>query len=257
MVNINKINQMGGEAMNRRRIQDELLQKMLAEGKTYKEIGKAMGVSAAAICKRLKRIQAQTPPESLKALTPKEQSFAIAVASGQSRINAAMSSFDVTTRDSAKAIQKTLMKEPAVKLAIDDLMEFKGIGREFRVEKLRQHMDNPDPIVSLKSLDMAMKAADDAGDRRGKQLQDVKVVMSKTDLTEYRNPASFDQTPGGCAICSASIESLAGLCEICCTRYPALTDKITRHWAGDPCAVCEDDRRCYAFCNDCKAANHV
>lgn len=66
------------------------------------------------------------------------------------------------------------------------------------------------------------------------------------------NPSNFIRQQGICAICSCSTDS--GLCAICCTRYPSLTDKITRHWNGDPCASCQDDRRCYAFCNECQAA---
>lgn len=232
-------------------LNDDAVIELFKQGLSLAEIGRQLNVSSVAIHKKVKRLGLTRLPESLSKLTGKKQDFVLAVASGQSRINAAMSSFDVTTRDSAKALQQTLMKDPGVKLAISELMEVKGIGRDFRVEKLRQHIDNPDPIVSLKSLDMAMKAADDSGERRGKQLQDV-VVMSKADLTEYRNPASFDQTPGRCAICSASIE--AGLCEVCIKRYPTLTDKIIRHWNGDTCAVCEDDRRCYAFCKACKDA---
>lgn len=67
------------------------------------------------------------------------------------------------------------------------------------------------------------------------------------------NPAKFTRKAGRCSICSCNTDT--GLCEICIQRYPSLTDKIIRHWNGDPCAACEDDRRCYAFCNECHAAS--
>jgi hypothetical protein len=72
-----------------------------------------------------------------------------------------MQTYDVTTRESAKALQKTLMKDPAIATAITDLMESKGIGRDYRVEKLKEHLDSKDPVISLKSLDMAFKISGD------------------------------------------------------------------------------------------------
>lgn len=235
-------------------VNDEQLIKLFKQGETLAEIGRQLNVSSVAIHKKVKRLGLTRLPESMAKLTGKRQAFVLAVASGQSRINAAMSSFDVTSKASAKALQQELMKDPGVKLAIDDLMELKGIGRDYRIDKLKQHIDHHDPVISLKSLDMAMKAADDSGERRNRLPNDIKILFKDADLAEYRNPAGFTQIAGQCSICSVSSD--AGLCEICCKRYPALTDKIARHWAGDVCAVCEDERRCYAFCNECKA-NHA
>lgn len=178
--------------MNRRRIQDDLLQEMLSAGKSYKLIGEAMGVSSAAICKRLKRLKLQKPPESFNALTEKEKSFAIAVVSGQSRINAVMQTYDVTSRASAKSMQQDLMKDPDIKLAISELMERQGMGRAYRVEKLKQHLESPDPVISLKALDMSMKAADDAGERKGRNMPEITIVFREADLSQFVDTGAND-----------------------------------------------------------------
>jgi hypothetical protein len=54
-----------------------------------------------------------------------------------------------------------LLDKPEIQTAINELLEMKGYGREFRVEKLGQHMSSPDPVVSLKALDLGFKLSDD------------------------------------------------------------------------------------------------
>jgi len=149
-------------------IEDAKLIEGVKQGKSFKVIGTENNppVSHIAVFKRAKRLGlSRRLPQSLEKLTEKEKAFCLAVVNGQSRINAVMQTYDVTTRASAKALQKKIMESPKVKLAIDQLMEIKGIGKEFRIDLLGAHMRNPDPIVSLKALDMGMKIADDAGER--------------------------------------------------------------------------------------------
>ena len=230
-----------------RLIDDTKMIGLYKQGKSLKDIGKELNVSSVAIHKRIKKLNLKHLPESLEKLTHKEKSFVLAVAEGQSRTSAVMQTFDVSSRESAKALQTTLMKDPEIRLAIDDLMEMKGIGREYRIEKLKQHLEHPDPVVSLKSLDMAMKIADDSGERR-KDIPE-KVSFIKVDLTAYRNPDSFSRRQGECAICETSTND--DFCPACFGKYPVLTDKIIRHWNGDKCASCNDDRRCFDFCKAC------
>lgn len=243
--------------MKARKINDKELLEFLREGKkNQKEIAEHLGVSPVAIHKRIKRLNALQLPKSLENLTEKEKNFAIAVASGQSRTNAVMQSYDVTSRESAKALQQTLMKNPEIRTAIDDLMELKGIGREYRVEKLKQHLENPDPVVSLKSLDMAFKiAGDEEASKRQMQEKPALSFTQIADLTYFRNPASFDKLEGKCSICK--VETVENFCNACNKKYPVLIDKIIRHWNGDKCATCLDDRRCYDFCKACKAGLSV
>jgi phage terminase small subunit len=129
---------------------------MLNQGKSQKKIAIHFGVSPAAICKRVKRLLGKKP-ESFKNLTKKEQNFAIAIAGGENQTKAAVNSFNVSSMDSAKAIGCQLMKKPSVTMAIKDLMDFHGLDKSYRIAKLKEHVDNFDPNVSLKSLDLSFK----------------------------------------------------------------------------------------------------
>lgn len=134
---------------------DNTILKMLKNGKTQKEIAAHLGVSAPAICKRVKRLL--PPPESLQELTEKEQAFAVAISKGMTQTDAAMTAFDVTSRVSAKSLGCNLMTKPDIQVAVADLMQQQGLTRTYRVRKLKQHVDNRDPNVSLKALDQSWK----------------------------------------------------------------------------------------------------
>lgn len=137
---------------NRNKINNELLLKMLKEGKSQKEIAKIFSCSEPAISQRLFRLH--PPPQSLQKLSPERQKFCLEMAKGKSRIDAVMGSFSkITTRDSAKMTACNLMKEPDIR----DLMDYHGLPRSYRVVKLKSHVDNIDPFVSLKALDQSWK----------------------------------------------------------------------------------------------------
>ena len=138
-----------------RKTDDTTILQMLKDGRTQKEIAAHFGVSPAAICKRVKRLL--PPPESLQELTEKEQAFALAISKGMTQTDAAMASFDVTSRVSAKSLGCNLMTKPDIQLAVADLMQQQGLTRTYRVRKLKQHVDNRDPNVSLKALDQSWK----------------------------------------------------------------------------------------------------
>jgi transposase len=141
--------------MAQRKVDDNIVLQLLREGKNQREIADHFQVSPVAICKRLKRILPK--PQNLELLTPKEQKFVVAVAEGKSRTKAALESFDCTSRDSAKALQNTLMKKDDVKIAIAELMEIFGMNRPYRINKLKSHVDNADPGISLKALYQSFK----------------------------------------------------------------------------------------------------
>ncbi len=133
---------------------NDLLEK-LKQGKTQKEIAADLNVSPAAICKRLKRLL--PPPPSLTNLTVKQQKFCMEVSKGQTATQAALNSYDAGSRESAKVIGSQLLAEPDIKMAIQDLMDHHGLTRSYRVQRLKNHVDHRDPIVSLKALDMTFK----------------------------------------------------------------------------------------------------
>ncbi len=138
-----------------RKTDDTIILKLLKEGRTQKEIAKYFNVSPAAICKRLKRIKPL--PESFENLTDKEREFALQVSEGKSQTEAALLSYDCTSRDSAKSLGCSLMKKPDIQIAISELLQESGLTRRYRIYKLGEHVDNVDPGVSLKALDQSWK----------------------------------------------------------------------------------------------------
>jgi hypothetical protein len=145
-----------------RKIDDETLLAMIADGKEQKEAAAYFSVSPAAICKRLKRLQSSSLVILDKHnLTEKEKTFVMEKARGKTNTQAALVSYEAGSIQSAKVIGSQLMSKPEIRCAVDELLEQKGIGREFRVNKLGQHMNHADPVVSLKALDMGFKLSGD------------------------------------------------------------------------------------------------
>lgn len=170
--------------MTRKKIDDTLMLQMLQEGKSQKAIAQFFGCSPVAVSNRLKRLL--PPPQSLEALTEKEQRFAIEVAKGKTQTQAALSSYEVSSMESAKVIGSQLMAKPAVKLAIEDLLEHIGLSRTYRVQKLRQHVDNADPNVSLKALDMTFKLDDSYSPSKNVNMNVNPELYIPVDLSKYR-----------------------------------------------------------------------
>jgi phage terminase small subunit len=139
-----------------RKTDDREILRLLNEKVSQKDIAIRQGVSPAAICKRVK-ILANKLPRSFAKLSQKEQKFALSILEGKSQASAAVNSFNVSSSDSAKAIGCQLMKKPSVTMAIKDLMDFHGLDKSYRIAKIKEHVDNLDPNVSLKSLDMSFK----------------------------------------------------------------------------------------------------
>jgi len=62
-----------------------------------------------------------------KKLTEKEQKFALEIADGKNRTDAALNAYDCTTRQSAKALGIQKMQNFDVQLAVSDIID---VGRE-------------------------------------------------------------------------------------------------------------------------------
>lgn len=141
-----------------RKTDDSIILKMLEEGHTQKAVAQFFKVSPAAISKRVKRINAVLRVEkSLEGLTDKQKNFVIAVANGESATNAALSSFDCKGRDSAKTVGKELVRRDDVNTAISVLLAEEGLTRRYRVQKLKGHVNNVDPGISLRALDQTWR----------------------------------------------------------------------------------------------------
>ena len=139
-----------------RKTDDKVILQMLREGKTQKEIAEHFNVSGAAICKRVKKLL-NKKPESFERLTKKEQKFALSVAEGKTQTQAALDSHECSSLDSAKSMGHQLMQKPDIQTAVAELMQEEGLTRRYRVQKLKGHIDHPDPNVSLKGLDQSWK----------------------------------------------------------------------------------------------------
>ena len=137
------------------RINSEKLLKLLEQGKSQKECALILGVSPPAVCRRLKRLL--PPPKSLEDLTDKERKFVNHVVKGKSKTQAALASHDCSSLASAKSMGTQLVNKPAIKMAIQDLMEFEGLGRQYRIRRLKSHVDSRDPATSLRGLDISFK----------------------------------------------------------------------------------------------------
>ncbi len=145
------------ENMTRKTDDNKILQ-FLEEGRSQKEIAEFFSVSPAAICKRVKKIRTALKVEkSLEGLTDKQKKFCLEVSLGKTKTQAALDSFECSSRDSAKTIGKELMQKPDIQEAVANLMQEEGLTRRYRVQRLKSHIDHPDPNVSLKGLDQSWK----------------------------------------------------------------------------------------------------
>ena len=143
--------------MRERKTNDQEILRLLREGKNQKEIAQHFGVSPVAIHKRLKRLTLPPPPESLQKLTKKEQKFCIAMAQGKTQTQAAMDSYDVTSRESAKSMASQLMAKPEIQMSVTELMDYCGIDKPYRIKRLKQIIDSPDLGIAHKGLDMSFR----------------------------------------------------------------------------------------------------
>ena len=163
----------------------EELMALLDQGLTQKDAAERLGVTPAAISKRLKRL----PPPSLTKLTSKERTFVEFRAKGVSQTESVCQAYDVSSRQSAKALGHTLSKNPNISTALADLMEHHGIGRSRRVQKLAQHIENIDPTVSLKALDASFRI--DGYQTQGNAQE---VTIKLVDLSHFKMHYDDDKT---------------------------------------------------------------
>lgn len=142
----------------RKKINDALLLEMLNQGKQQKEIAAYFKVSPVAVCKRVKRLLSPTPESVLDKydLTDQQKAFVVEKAKGKTNTQAALQTYEVSSRKSAKVIGSQLMAEPVVRMALNELMET-YLPQHYRIRKLRSHADHADPVVSLKALDLSWR----------------------------------------------------------------------------------------------------
>jgi len=133
------------------------LQELLKSGKTQTECARYFGVSVPAVCKAVKRLKALELPPSLEKLTEKEKRYVLNRATGKSKAESALLSFDCDNYDSAKSLGYRLSKDPDVQVALSDLMAQEEIPRRRRIQRLKDLIESKDPSVVSKGLDLSWR----------------------------------------------------------------------------------------------------
>lgn len=175
--------------MTRRKIDDvklmELSKKVEAGEITQEDIAAYFGCSPAAVSKRIRLLSAHN---ALKGLTHQEQVFVLEKAKGRSNTAAARAAYECASIDSAKSLGHQVAQRADVQEAITTLMEHHGLTRSYRVLKLKEHVDSPDPGSSLRALEMSFKLADDFPANKNVNLNIDTLSLVKVDLSAYENP---------------------------------------------------------------------
>jgi predicted transcriptional regulator len=169
--------------MKARIISDEQIIDLHRRGLNQSQIGEALGVSNVAIHKRLKKILVM---QNLEKLTKKEQRFCLAVAEGKSRTQAVMEAYDVSSRESAKALQNTLSEKAEIQESITAIMDLQGLTRSSLIKVLKGHIFNEtDPNVSLRALDIGFKLSNSYPAQKNINLN-ANIDISPIDLSKYK-----------------------------------------------------------------------
>jgi hypothetical protein len=137
------------------------LKKLEEEGKSPEEITRHIGVSLSAYYRARKKLVRLTVPPSVQALTPKQRKFLELKSSGLSQTESALQAYDCETRKSAREIGSQLMKAPEITAAMSDWLQYVGMGRPRRAERLAEICENPDAQIALGGLKEALKCGGD------------------------------------------------------------------------------------------------
>jgi hypothetical protein len=106
------------------------------------------------------------------------------MAKGEGHVEAVLKSYDVADRKSAATMGLSLLKKPQITASIEQLMKYNGLSRDYRIRKLKDHVDNADPNVSLKALDMSFKLDSSYPPTKNVNLNAV-VTFHPVDLSKY------------------------------------------------------------------------
>ena len=142
-----------------------------------------------AVCKRIKRLLPK-PQQVLDKynLTDQQKRFVIEKVRGKTNTQAVLASYEVNSLQSAKVIGSQLMDKLEVKMAIGELMDYHGMGRSYRIGRLKDHIDNQDPVVSLKALDLSWRLD---GSYAPEKHINVEVRTSYLDMLHQQHGASL------------------------------------------------------------------
>jgi hypothetical protein len=173
----------------RRKTDDQTILRMLKEGKTQKGIAEYFRVSPVAICKRVKRLCPSPEMPHFDRLTDKEKRFVIEKARGRTATQAVMNSYEVTSRESAKAFGSELMAKDNIRQSIEELMNYHGLTKSYRIRRLKDVIDSPDLNITHKGLDTSFKLSGDYAPEKTAHLgininispEEMKAIQDRTE----------------------------------------------------------------------------
>lgn len=168
------------------KIDNKLLLQMVEEGHEQKSVAAHMGVSPAAICKRLALLRKRAACSAILDILPAGQGrFVTEVAlNGLSQTAAARLSYDCTD-SSAKSIGYALMHDDNVSQAITEILAIEGVTPRSLAKTLRRHLDSDaDPAVSLRAADMGFRLFGSYPATVTKNLN-LHAELSPVDLSKY------------------------------------------------------------------------
>lgn len=172
----------------------ELLQ-LSEQGMTGKAIAEMMGCSPAAVSKRLSRLRKQAPPDSLTRLSEKQQKFAVALAQGKTKTQAAMESFETASRDSAKSIGCKLASDPDIHLAVTDLLAQVGLTKRRRAERLADMVESADLGIVGRGLELTYKLDRSLVEQVEHRLDEASIRLWIESVKIPEQPEIVDITP--------------------------------------------------------------
>ncbi len=170
-----------------RRVDDEKLIQMLQDGVQQKTIAGQFGVTPQYINRRIKQLKSYQQPESFSKLTEKKKRFVLEKVAGKSNMVAVKSAYDVTSNESAKALGTTLMKDPDISVAIQDLMSQEGITRRRRIQRLRDMVECPDLSVAGKGLDMSFKLTGEYAPEKDRDTEFVHSIVKLIQIIKQQD----------------------------------------------------------------------
>ncbi|MCX5811095.1 MAG: terminase small subunit [Proteobacteria bacterium] len=166
-----------------KKIDNDKMLEMFKQGIPQKDIASHFNASCPAICKKLKRLLPQ--PENILDkynFTEQQQQFVIEKAKGKNNTQAALSSYETGSMQAAKVIGSNLMQKPEIQQSIAELMDGCGLTRQYRIRRLKQHVDSALPDISLKGLDMSFKLDNSYPPQRNVNLNVDIVPTSPVDI---------------------------------------------------------------------------
>jgi hypothetical protein len=105
---------------------------------------------------------------------------------GKTNLAAVQSAYDVTSKESGKALATQLMQDPDVKVAISDLFHQEGIGRRPRAKRLRAVIESNDLSVVTRGLTLAAQMAGEMAPERHEVIIDHQVILADLRAARQR-----------------------------------------------------------------------